>query len=665
MKIAKSTADLQELRLAPRVASRPHRVWDPRFIQKTGALRSGLVVALLVAVACSDDGRTGPGTDPGEPAAVVVHAGDGQAGFAGNALARFPLVRVATGGGAGVAGVSVVFEVVEGGGSVEFVRAATTPSGIATPGAWTLGAPGPQRLRATVDGVGSAEFTATATAAPAEVVFVAGQGQSVPVGGAVPVQPAVMVSDSAGRGVPGARVVFAALGDAVAEGDEQVTDAQGRATVGSWTLGTKSGVYFLLATVPGTRLEDRPARLEAQALPGPATAVSMVAGDGQEAEASIPVAVPPRVQIADAYGNGVPDVPVVFRVTGGGGTVQGAETVTSPAGFAAPERWTLGPEPDAANTLVAVVTGGPLSGVSATFTAMATPPVYDIVVHHMSNSLVTDAQRAVFRQAEATWERAVGGNLRPVEMSKHDLEPCAEKVEGDLAVDVPGNRVVDDLLVFANVYAIDGRGGILGLAGPCFIRGESSLPIAGLMAFDIADMAALEERGHLEGTILHEMAHVLGFGAVWERQGLLAEPARGVGDEDTHFTGPAAVAAFDSVGGGAYVDGAKVPVENLGGEGTWNGHWRESVFRHELMTGFIDGGVHNPLSLVTIAALEDMGYEQVDRSVAEEYRLPLQPSPAQPGGPPPGTRLVGDILRIPVGVVDANGAVVEYLPPRR
>lgn len=629
------------------------------------ALRAGPVVALLAAGACSDDSRVGPGADPGQPATVAVHAGDGQAGSSGAVLARPPLVRVATADGAGVAGVVVAFEVVEGGGVVEFPQAVTTPSGIATPGAWTLGVPGPQRLRAAVDGVGTAELAATASAAPADVEFVAGQGQSAQVGAAVPVPPQVVVSDSAGRGVPGIRVLFVPQGGARATGAEQVTDVAGRASVGSWTLGTTAGPYVLLATVPDTRLEDRPARVEAQALPGPPTAVSAVAGNRQEAEAGIPVAVPPRVQVADAYGNGVPTVPVTFHVASGGGAVLGAETATGGAGFAAPARWTLGPDPGAANVLVATVTAGPLSGASATFSAMATPPVYDIVVHHMSNSLVSDAQRAVFRRAEERWERAIGGNLRPVEMSRADLEPCAARVEGDLAADVPGDRVVDDLLVFANVYPVDGPGGILGLAGPCFIRGESSLPIAGLMAFDAADMAALEERGHLEGTILHEMAHVLGFGAVWERQGLLAEPARGVGDEDTHFTGPAAVAAFDSVGGLLYAGGAKVPVENLGGDGTWNGHWRESVFRHELMTGFIDGNVHNPLSLVTVAALEDMGYEQVDRSVAEEYRIPLQPSPRRPRGQLPGVRLVGDIARIPVGVVDANGIVVEYLPPRR
>jgi hypothetical protein len=64
----------------------------------------------------------------------------------------------------------------------------------------------------------------------------------------------------------------------------------------------------------------------------------------------------------------------------------------------------------------------------------------------------------------------------------------------------------------------------------------------------------------------------------------------------------------------------EVPVENTGGPGTRDGHWRESIFRNELMSGFI-GASGNPISRVTVASLEDMGY-QVDLNAAEPYELP-------------------------------------------
>ena len=63
-----------------------------------------------------------------------------------------------------------------------------------------------------------------------------------------------------------------------------------------------------------------------------------------------------------------------------------------------------------------------------------------------------------------------------------------------------------------------------------------------------------------------------------------------------------------------------VPVENTGGAGTRNGHWREMVFKQELMSGFI-AAANNPLSKVTAASLKDLGYA-VDMNAAEPYVLP-------------------------------------------
>ena len=120
------------------------------------------------------------------------------------------------------------------------------------------------------------------------------------------------------------------------------------------------------------------------------------------------------------------------------------------------------------------------------------------------------------------------------------------------------------------------------------------------MFFDLADLDRLEANGHLEGTIVHEMAHVIGFGTLWEHLGLLQNPARPGLSANTHFTGAAAKAAFDEIRAGNYTDSEFVPVQHQGGEGVWNGHWRELVFRSELMTPFPDRGP-NPLSVVSIA----------------------------------------------------------------
>ena len=64
-----------------------------------------------------------------------------------------------------------------------------------------------------------------------------------------------------------------------------------------------------------------------------------------------------------------------------------------------------------------------------------------------------------------------------------------------------------------------------------------------------------------------------------------------------------------------------VPVENTGGAGTVDSHWRESVFTTEIMTGFVSPvGTPNPLSRITLASLADMGYD-VNYGAADSFRL--------------------------------------------
>ena len=60
--------------------------------------------------------------------------------------------------------------------------------------------------------------------------------------------------------------------------------------------------------------------------------------------------------------------------------------------------------------------------------------------------------------------------------------------------------------------------------------------------------------------------------------------------------------------------------DHTGGPGTAEGHWRETTFDDELMTGFIEQG-EMPLSRMTIASLQDLGYE-VNLDAANAYQLP-------------------------------------------
>jgi hypothetical protein len=206
---------------------------------------------------------------------------------------------------------------------------------------------------------------------------------------------------------------------------------------------------------------------------------------------------------------------------------------------------------------------------------------------------LTPSQQSIFQQAAARW---------------------SEIIVGDLPSFTIQGVTIDDLLIFAQGVAIDGPSMVLGQAGPRFFREDSGLPAVGLMEFDTADVAGLEANGGLLNTIIHEMGHVLGIGTLWENLGLL----QGAGTFNPVFVGENAAREFGALIGN---DGPlPVPVENRGGPGTADGHFRELLFANELMTGFLDPGF-NPISRVTVGALEDMGYE-VNYDAADAYQLP-------------------------------------------
>lgn len=210
---------------------------------------------------------------------------------------------------------------------------------------------------------------------------------------------------------------------------------------------------------------------------------------------------------------------------------------------------------------------------------------------------LTQTQKDAFKAAANRWSRVIVGDLPNI------------MIDGE---------VIDDVLILAQGVDIDGPGHTLGQAGPTHLRPASAgnpafIPAKGIMSFDTADLEAMEDRGTLGDVITHEMGHVLGIGTIWTRKGLL----QGFGTTNPTFTGARASEEFGRLRGSGPTP---VPVENTGGTGTANSHWRETVFVNELMTGFV-GNAGNPLSRLTVASLADCGYV-VDMDAAEPYELP-------------------------------------------
>lgn len=236
---------------------------------------------------------------------------------------------------------------------------------------------------------------------------------------------------------------------------------------------------------------------------------------------------------------------------------------------------------------------------------------------------MTPAQQAVFSNAETFWERRITGN-------RYDF-------------------VLPDLEIFAYAESIDGVGNTLASAGPnssgtIIGDGPGSFQDyfytnGGVMRFDTADIGDLFSAGGIFDVIVHEMAHVIGFGTLWDTNVRGLPDTQGVYVSNSgEYTGQYAVDAYNAEFGGP--PKTFVPVELGGGAGTANGHWDEADFlggrvdasnSSDLMTGFLnpasltpqDPLVSTTLSDTTIASFADIGYLTI---VTDPFTVPVPPA---------------------------------------
>jgi hypothetical protein len=247
------------------------------------------------------------------------------------------------------------------------------------------------------------------------------------------------------------------------------------------------------------------------------------------------------------------------------------------------------------------------NGADSTHVTVIAVSQFDIEVRYVG-TLPSASVQTAFSDAEARWEELLIGDLPSVAVTLAAAE-CVTVAHPAVA------ETIDDLVIFAEVTAIDGPGGTLAQAGPCVVRSIGGLALVGVMQFDEEDLTDLEATSDLVETIIHEMGHVLGLGAGTPWSTTLVD----AGGADPFWPGTEAVTQYGLNGGAAT---NSVPVANTGGAGTADAHWREAHMGRELMTGFINIGAVNPLSKITIGAMKDMGYTSISRR-----RMPTPSAP--------------------------------------
>lgn len=349
------------------------------------------------------------------------------------------------------------------------------------------------------------------------------------------------------------------------------------------------------------------------------------------------VAEAPVFRVEDENGAPVPGLAVQFQAIEGGSVID-TTTVTDADGRATQTGWRSGPS-IGFYAMDAIVAGSILR-----FAVEATSS-YAIQLDF--RSAVPPAIREAFLQAAARWSGVVRSELDDIPIDTQELPENCGQTSSSNVVDV------DDLLVVVEVPDIDGVGGVLGQAGPCIVRTADDSPLVGSMEFDLADLEGLLEIGRLEEVIRHEMGHVIGIGTLWGD--LIENPSVNNAGADTRFIGSAATSAFQSLGG----SGDSVPVENDGQPGSSDGHWRESVFRNELMSPRFTGRERSlPISIVTVASLQDLDLYSVNIEGVDPFELPDSQIMSLELDEPSSLLVATDHLLIrPSHAIDANGVI--------
>jgi hypothetical protein len=136
------------------------------------------------------------------------------------------------------------------------------------------------------------------------------------------------------------------------------------------------------------------------------------------------------------------------------------------------------------------------------------------------------------------------------------------------------------------------------------------------LRFDIFN----SDPNYLRSIMIHEMAHTLGFGTIWEP---ITFPTLGRSIGRSLINRTSQTYNGNTYAGYAYGDllgqfgtGLAVPIDEV------FAHWRESVFDAELMTTFAElRGEAMPVSTLTLSSLRDLGWK-VNYGAAQAYGLP-------------------------------------------
>jgi hypothetical protein len=314
-----------------------------------------------------------------EPAKKMLIAnGNNQSNAPGQPLAQPIVIKVTDQYGNGIAGRTVKFTVIAGGGklngSLTNYSANTEQNGLAQ-ASWTLGLAtrDTNKVQVTSDGLNAVTFIARAVI-PGQVTKVPGAPAVGSAGHRLNKPLAVRVTNARGRALSGYPVVFK-----IRQGKGTINDST-QAVILTDSFG-EARAYPVLGPTPGASNKiEAWVNYNGQTLPSPVLnfvvkaarlkKMIVVSGNNQTGAACEMLAQPFKVKVVDSLGAGIKNHAVTFRVTAGGGKLSGVDTVksvpTDSLGIAQ-TKLKLGPMPGANQVTATAATA--LAGSPLTFTA--------------------------------------------------------------------------------------------------------------------------------------------------------------------------------------------------------------------------------------------------------------------------------------------------------
>ena len=313
-------------------------------------------------------------TGGGVATSISVASGGAQTGLISTALALPVVIQVNDAGSNPVAGTTVTFAVVTGGGSVSPLSGVSNAAGQVQT-TWTLGATvGAQSISATSAGLSGSPLTINATGTAAAVAtqlkFTVQPGNTT-AGANVSPSTVVQARDAGNALVPAfvgnvTLTIAANPGASTLGGTVTVAAVGGIATFNNITL-NHSGIGYTLNAASGVLTPDVSTTFNIT--PGAAANIAIIGGQAQSGAVSTMLPSPLQVLVTDANANAVSaGTNVNWAIVTGAGSVAPASSATNAAGVAQ-TTWTLGP--GAGGQSVSATSIG-LTGSPLTFTANAT-----------------------------------------------------------------------------------------------------------------------------------------------------------------------------------------------------------------------------------------------------------------------------------------------------